>query len=442
MRRAMLAVLLSLCIPILLFGQHGGREGGSSSGSSSSSSSSGGYSGGSSGGYSGSSGSSGSSHSSSSSSSGSSSGGSSSGSSGGSSGSSHSSSSGGSSGSSSHSNSGEPSSSRGGSGSSGSHPGAGVSVGTHATNGSGTPRSNMRTGDSDSSGQNSRAGSDSRSNLRGAGSESGPGSQLYSGNAWNPWDQPVQFHLKNEIPGADLDKARLDGKMTADLSKIGLAPSKQAYLQKMADLQSTGRLSPEKPQSRLSKLLFGDREKNRPPASGLQASLKPCVDKECKPIPSPCVGKNCRPLPPCQGVNCPLPPPAQPVVDTGCAYLLSGAPRGSSYCQPLGYIDHCDGNGTCYAHLGQVNDSYCNTILGQLKLEIKQAANLLKIQQAACSADPQGEQCSSATGDYQAAYTLLQQLAAQYQMCRTAAGLGPANINLPPSIVTAAPSGP
>jgi hypothetical protein len=263
---------------------------------------------------------------------------------------------------------------------------------------------------------------------------------LYSGNVWNPWDQPVQFHLKNEIPGADLDKARLDGKMTADLSKIGLAPSKQDYMQKMADLQSTGRLSPEKPQSRLSKFLFGDRVKNRTPASGLQASLKPCVDKECKPVPSPCVGKNCRPLPPCQGVNCVTSPP--PVVDTGCAYLLSGSPWGSGYCQPLGYIDHCDTNGTCYAHIGQANGSYCNTIRGQLKREVKQANNLLKTQQTACSADPQGAQCSSATADYQAANTRVQQLAAQYQMCRTAAGLGAAKINLPPSIVTAAPSGP
>jgi hypothetical protein len=108
----------------------------------------------------------------------------------------------------------------------------------------------------------------------------------------------------------------------------------------------------------------------------------------------------------------------------------------------LGYIDHCDTNGTCYAHIGQANGSYCNTIRGQLKREVKQANNLLKTQQTACSADPQGAQCSSATADYQAANTRVQQLAAQYQMCRTAAGLGAAKINLPPSIVTAAPSGP
>jgi hypothetical protein len=123
--------------------------------------------------------------------------------------------------------------------------------------------------------------------------------------------------------------------------------------------------------------------------------------------------------------------------------LQTGAPQGSSYCQPLGYIDRCDGQqGQCYVHFGQVNGSYCNAILGQLKREIKQADSLLKTQQTACSAGPQGAQCSSATADYQAANTRVQQLAAQYQMCRTAAGLGPANINVPPAVVTAAPSGP
>ena len=438
MRRSALAVLLSLCIPVLLFGQRGSREGGSSSGSSGSSSSSGGYSGGSSGGYSG--GSSGSYHSSSSSSSSSS--GSSSSSSSSSSGSSRSSSSSSGSPSSSgnsRSSSGEPSYTRSGSGSgSGSRPGSGGSVGTHSTTGNSTPRSNLRSGNTDSSGATSGSGS----------SRSGTGSQVYSGNSRDPWlqqpviDAPVQIHLQNALPRSDLDKARQEGKLNADSIKMGLEPNQQAYQQKMADLQAVENLSSQKPQSRLSKFLFGDREKSRLPQPDAQASLRRCVLKECGPTPPPCVGKNCRPLPPCQGANCAPHPPAPPVVDTGCAYSLTAGAQGHSYCQPLGYVDHCDGNGICYAHLGQVNGSYCDTILDQLKRQKKQAESLLKTQQTACSTNAQSADCTSATNAYQAFQTQLQQLAAQYQMCRAAAGLGPANINMGPSGVIAPPSTP
>lgn len=418
MRRAALAVLLTICVPLLLFGQRGGREGGSGSGSSGS----GGYSGASSGGYSGGnsgagSGSSGSYQSSSSSSSGSSSSSSSSSSgSGSNSGSSHSSSSAGSGGSSgssaggsSHSNSGEPTYPHSGAGRSGNQPGAGGSAGPHTTTGRDIPRSNMRSGYSDSSGSSSR----------GASFAAGTGSQLYPGNTRGNWlQQPVQVQLQQELPRADLDNARQQGKITAALAKLGLEPSKEAYQQKMAYLQSAGKLSYEKPQNRLSKFFFGDREKHRPPRPETQASLRRCVLKECGPTPPPCTGKNCRPAPPCQGVNCTHPPPAP---DAGCAYLLSGTPRGSSYCQPFGYIDHCDGNGQCYARLGRVSGSYCGAILRRLKQEKKHAERLLKTQQSACSAGPQNADCSPATVDYQAADALVQELAAQYQMCQTAA---------------------
>lgn len=436
MRRAMLAVLLTFFVPLLLFGQHHGSEGGSSSGSSGSSSSSGGYSGGHSG-------SSETYHSSTSSGSTSSSSSSSSSSSG-SSGSSHSSSSsgsgsGGSSSSSSRSGGGEPSYSRsGGHSSTGSQPGAGGSVGTHTTTGGNPTRSNLRTGDSDSSGRNGKSGSGSSSDLRGVGSESGSGSQLFPGNS-RYTDTPVQFHLQNALPRADLDKARQEGKLDVDFLKMGLEPNKQAYQQRMADLQAVEKLNSEKPQSRLSKFLFGDREKNRQPQPEAQASLRRCVLKECSQAPPPCTGKNCRP--PCQGANC-VPPPQPPAANTGCAYLPTGYPQPSGYCQPLGYIDHCDGTGQCYAHLGRVNGYYCGTILQQLKQEQKQAAKLLNDQGAACSSDPQSEQCVSATNDYQTSLSLIRQLAAQYQMCRAAAGLGPANINPGPAVVTGPASTP
>jgi hypothetical protein len=250
----------------------------------------------------------------------------------------------------------------------------------------------------------------------------------------------VQFRLQNEIPRADLDKARLEGKMTADLAKLGLEPSKEAYQQKMAYLQSVGKVSSEKSQSWLSKFVFGDREKNRPPALSQQAALaRPCVVGECKPTPAPCTGKNCRPLPPCHGANC-SPPPSLP--DNGCAYLLSGAPRGNSYCQPFGYIDHCDGQGQCYAHLGGVRGSYCGAILKQLKQEKKRAADLQRSQVAACSPDPQNAQCSSATADYQATNTSVQQLEAQYQMCRMSAGYASTPVTPSSGVVTSDPTSP
>ena len=49
--------------------------------------------------------------------------------------------------------------------------------------------------------------------------------------------------------------------MDADLSKLGLEPTKAAYEQKMAYLRSVGQVTSEKPQSWLSKLVLGDREK-------------------------------------------------------------------------------------------------------------------------------------------------------------------------------------
>jgi len=401
MRRAALAVLLSLCVPLLLFGQRGGSSTASSSAGSET--------------Y----------HPSSSSSSSSSSGSSSSGSSSSNSGSSHASTSGGSSsgnsGGNSRSSSGEPTASRGGSSSgSGSHPGAGGSVGTHSTSGGSAPRSNIRAGSSDSS----------SANVRNADSVNRTGSQLYSGTASGNWtEQPVQFHLQNEILGANLDKARQDGKLDADFLRLGLEPNKDAYQQKMADLQAVEKSNSEKPQSRLSKFIFGDREKT----SSAAAMSRPCVGKDC-PAPKPCPGKNCKPAP------APPPPPAGGL-NSGCEYLPPGATQGSSYCQPLGYIDHCDGNGQCYAHLGRVNGPYCDVILNQLKKEQKHAAALLKAQEAACSTSTQDAQCVSATNDYQASQSLIPQLASQYQMCRSAAGLGPANINLAPS-VTAQPSTP
>jgi hypothetical protein len=429
MRRAALAVLLAFCVPFLLFGQHRGSEGGSSSGSSSSSSGSEGNSGARSSGasetYHSSSSSSGSSSSSSSSSGGShsSSSGSSSSSSGGSSGSSH-------------SNSGGSSPSHGGGGS-GTHPGSEGSVGTHRTTGNVTPSSNLRTGTSESSGSRSPA-----SNSTGAGAGIAAGSHPSAADAGDNWrQQPVQFHLQNELPRAGLDQARKEGKMTADLALVGLEPTKAAYEQKMAALQPGGQIVSDKHQNWLSKLVLGDRDKKPVPAVITQA--RPCVVGECKPTPPPCTGKNCRPLPPCTGPNCLVPPPVN-TQNTDCAYL-PGAPFNSatgSGCAPLGYIDHCDRQGQCYAHLGRVNGSYCDEILERLKLEGKRASDFLQTQQAVCSAGAQDAQCTAATNDYNASQVTIWQLKTQYQMCRMASGSGNTTIAPFPDVVTQSPSGP
>jgi hypothetical protein len=251
----------------------------------------------------------------------------------------------------------------------------------------------------------------------------------------------LQFRLANELPQAGLDHARKEGKMNADLARVGLEPTKAAYEQRMAYLRSTGQVEPEKRQSWISKLVHGDREKEHPPAPGQQAAMaKPCVVGECKPTPPPCTGKNCRPLP-CTGPNCSVPPPVAGQ-NSGCEQ--EGYPFNSQMnvgCVPLGYIDHCDRQGQCYAHLGQVNGSYCDAILDRLNQQKKLADDLQKTQQSACRLTPRDAQCVSATTNYQAADAAVQQLEAKYQMCRMAAGSGN-NTRTPPTVGTPVPPTP
>ena len=105
-------------------------------------------------------------------------------------------------------------------------------------------------------------------------------------------------------------------------------------------------------------------------------------------------------------------------------FRSTGAPFNpliDSACLPLGYIDHCDGQQEkCYVHLVRVNGSYCDALLKRLNQEQKHAADLLGTQISECFARPQSAQCSSAASNYQAAGALVQQLAAQYRMCRMA----------------------
>ncbi len=313
MRRAALALLLTLCVPLLLFGQHHASEGGSAPPTASSSS--GGYSG-SSEAY----------HSSSSSSS--SSGGSSSSSSSGGSHSSSGSSGGSSSGTPSGSSGGSRSSSGGGSPSS-FHSGTGSS-GSHSVAGNNASRSNMRTGNSDVS----------RANVGDTGSESRTGSPLALGNPNDSRAQQVpQFRLEHGA-GTTLNQALHAGQMNAELLKLGLEPTKKAYEQKVAALQAAEKQSQGKKPNWFSKVFLGKQEKK----SSLQAAAtKPCVGENCKPAPKPCQGKSCRPVPPpCQKTKNCLPPP-------GTCLTVDGSPGAG--CMPWGYIERCDDRqGACYAH--------------------------------------------------------------------------------------------
>jgi hypothetical protein len=394
MRRAALAVLLSFLLPVLLFAQHHGSEGGAapSGGSSNSGGYSGGYSGGSSETY----------HSSSSSSSSSSSGSSSGGShssSGGSGGPSSTSSSNGSSGGSHSSSGGGSSSGHAGTGNSGSHSGSGGSAGTRSGSASNvSPRSNFRTGNSGPSGS--------------GGSENRTGFQLSAGSVINgvndSWVlQPPQLRLEHGA-GTTLDQALHAGQMNAELSKLGLEPTKQAYEQKVEAVRAAQKQSEGKAPNWFSKVFLGKQERK----SSLQAAAtKPCVGDNC-PAPKPCPGKTCRPVPPpCKGKNC-LPPP-------GTCLIANGSPSAS--CVPWGYIERCDDRqGTCYAHLVRAHASDCDEIRRRLQEEETHASLLQADQQTACSNGAPTAACSSVSADLQREQLKIDQLRKQYQLCMMA----------------------
>jgi hypothetical protein len=359
MRRAALVVVLSLFFPLLAFAQHHSSEGASSS--SSASSSSGGSSN-----FSAGSSSSGStsSHSSSSAGSGSSSSGNHSGGSEGL-----------------RAGSVSPSSSHTGSSSAVSHSGlaSGNSVQSNPL------QSKLKSGDAGSEHANRNnsplaGGADS-----GLASTSSASSRLASvaGEAW--MQEPIRLHQES----GDMNKALREGRFDAELRELGLEPTKEAYRARLASLGDSDKAIAQKKPNWVAKTFLG-----KPDGDGEAARPKSCKGKHCKPVPPP------------PGPH-PIPPPA-PIVGSG-----------EGFC--WGYLERCDRQGNCYAHLRAVNYSSCDELLRQLKLQEGLAADLKNTQQSACAADSQSLNCAAAASDLQKAESRVINLRKQYKMCLTAA---------------------
>lgn len=415
MKRFALAVVLSFSISHFAVAQHhsGGGSSSSSSSSSGGSSSAGGYSGGSSGGYSG-----GSSHSSGSSGGGGYSGGSShsSGSSGGYSGGSHSAGGSGSSvGGSSHSGGG--SHSNAGSGHSGGSSNAGNS---HFGYGNSSARTNMRSGTNsvehvgNFSGPSQTGGpigstADRLSTFRQA---------TASGDAWMYKSFTLDISAKN------LNKAVAHREFDGKLQGVGLESSKSAYREKVGAI---GINFKEGHRPNWIARMFG--AKTTAPKQSVSPQLRPCLNKECKPVPVP--------PKPCVGKKCPVPtPPPIPTPSTG---VCTNGYDAYGYCAPWGYVDRCSTQSDyCYVRFARVNRNYCGRILQQIRREQASYLQVEQTQQSSCAAGPQSQECAQASQKLQQLGNDIFQLQHQYQLCQTATGWVTADPGR--SIGTAAPS--
>lgn len=225
------------------------------------------------------------------------------------------------------------------------------------------------------------------------------------GKVNDDWIQePPQFRVERTA-GSSLNDALRAGQMNAELLKLGLEPTKQAYEQKIAELRAAEKQNESKAPNWISRIFLGKEQKK----SSLQAmATKPCVGDNC-PTPKPCQGKTCRPAPPpCKGKKC-LPPP-------GACVIADGSP--GSGCTPWGYIERCDDSeGACYAHLARANAADCEEIRLRLEQKETRASFLQTAQQTACSSGAQTAQCTSAMADYGRAQIAIDQLRKQYQLC-------------------------
>jgi len=388
-KRFALAVVLSFSITHFAIAQH--HDGGSSSPSSSSPSSSSSSSGSSGGGGGGSS------HSSSSSSGGGysgSGGGSGHSSSGGSSGGSHSSGGG-----SSHSGGLSPS-----------H--AGSDSNPHSGGGNGSAHSNVRSSTSSvehvggatrSSGNRSNISSSVGLQLgaHGAASDSLV-KQVPPGQQW--MHQPFVLDLPTR---PDLNKALSKHEFDSKLLGVGLEPNKSAYREKLA---AFGGMPQQDHRPNWIARMFGAK-----PSATKQAlpQLRPCLAKECKPIPVP--------PKPCVGPKCPKPTPTP--IPTPITGVCTGGHDVNGYCLPWGYIDRCNSfGGNCNLRFSRVNVDYCWRILREIRRQQALQNQMRVKQQSVCSTNPQNQECAQAEQDLQNSTTSIVQLQRQYQLCQTATG--------------------
>ena len=388
MKRLALAVVLSISITHVAVAQH--HEGGSSSASSGSSGSSGGSSSG--GGYSG--------------------GSHSAGPSGGYSGGSHSS--GGSGSSVGYSGAGSPQMG-------GSHSGAGSSrsgpylpssaAGGGSHSGNSSARSNMRPGTSSVE----HLGDPNRTTgLQGnpdfAGTWQGmagrsAGSQLRLTSGGEPWmNKPYAL----DISAKNLNRALAHHELDSKLQPIGLESSKAAYREKLAAFGMDPKQA-HRP-NWFARMLGA---KAVPPTDSVLPQLRPCLTKECKPVPVP--------PRPCAGAKCPVPPVAPtPTPSTGVC--INGYDAWG-YCMPWGYIDGCNTRyNHCYVWFARVNPVYCGTILQQIRREQSAYRQVELTEHSVCASDPQGQECGHATKKLQNLGKSIFQLEDQYRLCQTATG--------------------
>lgn len=390
MKRFALAVVLSVSITHFAVAQHHAEGGSSSSssGSSGGSSSGGGYSGGYSGGSS-----SGASHSS---------GG------GGYSGGSHSS--GGSGNSGGYSGGGSSHSGGSHSGAS-SHSGGSSSpsaggANSHLRGGNSSARSNMR------SSTNSAEQSDNHNGAIRGGGNFANGYSAVSGSilrqptaSGEPWmDKPYTL----DISAANLSRALSHHEFDSKLQAQGLESNKSAYRDRLAAL---GIKAPEVHRPNWIARMFGAKATSAQP--GASSQLRPCLAKECKPIPVP--------PKPCAGEKCPAPPPVP--VPTPITGVCANGYDSYGYCLPWGYVSRCNTYGNyCYVRFARVDPNYCGRILQQIRREQANYRQVEQQQQSACAAGPQSQECTQATQKLQKLGKGIFQLEHQYQLCQTATG--------------------
>jgi hypothetical protein len=214
-----------------------------------------------------------------------------------------------------------------------------------------------------------------------------------SNESWT--HQPLTLDLSAKALGT----LRTDEKELAKLQAVGLEPSKAEYKETLGSLPGK---SGEVRHPNWVARVFG--AKNRPASTLEGPQLRPCVGKECKPVPVP--------PKPCVGAKCPKPP--TPTPQSGVC--LNGYDA-NGYCAPWGYVEQG------HVHLCRINSDYCWRILEEIGRERQIRQDLDSEQQRICSGAPQSGECAQAVINLQNSVDRINQLEDQYRMCRMAAQL-------------------
>ncbi len=281
-------------------------------------------------------------------------------------------------------------------------------AGGNSHSGNSSARSNMRPG---TSSVEHLGGANRTTGVQGNTDSAGPwrgtagrdaASQLRQTSGGEPWmNKPYTL----DISAKNLNKALAHHELDSKLQPIGLESSKATYREKLAALGID-----TKPAHRPNWFarMFG--AKAPPTKDSVSPQLRPCLTKECKPVPVP--------PKPCVGAKCPVPPVAPtPTPSTG---VCTNGYDAYGYCLPWGYIDGCNTRyNHCSVWFARVNPVYCGTILQQIRREQSAYRQVELTQQSVCATDPQGQECGHATKKLQSLGKSIFQLEDQYQLCQT-----------------------